>query len=175
MKTPIKILVFVLILVATLVIVYAASYRSTTAPVGETLPLPLPDDEENIEQDELPFSIDLSDDWEHQPMQGIDSQVGEFTDGEITISYDYGWYGGFPVDPTNPEYASYAVEVLEVEGQIVRVGYPEDGSGAVAAYVQDEKAATSSMPLNSLALYADSVPLERLDEIIELMKSARLM
>ena len=175
MKTPAKVLVFLVILIAVLVIVYAASYRSTTAPEGN--PVSLSDEQSengDSEVEDLPFLMDLPEDWEHIQLQGIDSRVGELRNGSVTITYDYGWYGGFPIDPANPEYASYRVEVLEIDNHIVRLGYPEDGSGAVAAYIQDEKAATSSKPLNSVALYADTVPLERLDEIIGLMQSARL-
>ncbi len=49
-----------------------------------------------------PFSISTPERFLFRQRQGIDSYVGEFTDGVSTISFDYGWYSG-SLEDRNPE------------------------------------------------------------------------
>lgn len=40
------------------------------------------------------FSLNLPADWSFVEKQGIDSYIGEFTNGNATLTFDYGWYSG---------------------------------------------------------------------------------
>jgi hypothetical protein len=42
------------------------------------------------------FSFSIPDDFTNSNVQGIDSEVAEWTNGSITLMYDYGWYSGSP-------------------------------------------------------------------------------
>lgn len=169
-------MVFLLVLFLTLAIVYAVSYRSTTAPNDSQTEPTETESMTDFENTDQPFSIELPEQWEHTQLQGIDSRIGEFTDGEITITYDYGWYSGFPVTEDNPRYSGYTVEEFDVlEDRVaIQILYPESSAGSIAVLVSPLDLEDSEQPQNKLSLYADMVPLERLDEMIEVMKTARI-
>ncbi len=85
------------------------------------------------------FQISLPKGWQYVPAQGIDSFVGQLTNGEMELSFDYGWYSnrldrwqGPGFDRNCRSIDGYvAVIVNEYAAQTGRVGihFPDLGGG----------------------------------------------
>ena len=79
-----------------------------------------------------PFSVLLPPGWQYQPMQGIDSFVGGFSGDGVTLNFDYGMYGGQPLD--NP---AFDVHDETVGGFTARLFLPKAGNvGEMQLYMR---------------------------------------
>lgn len=93
------------------------------------------------------FSISTPERYLFRQRQGIDSYVGEITDGESIIYFDYGWYSG-NLDGRNPETNEGSRDTIcGISAYFVRpIG---KGTGNSAAHFANVKGD------NELTLYAD--------------------
>lgn len=74
------------------------------------------------------FTILAPEAWQFMPLMGIDSTVGKFSDGEMTLSFDYGFYTGDfmnnSVYSENP--SAYLVEELFINGLAAKIYLPKE-------------------------------------------------
>lgn len=102
-----------------LFVLLAAGYIGYSFGFDQTATEPPTSDSERTiitETGSLPhFSVLLPDGWQHETRQGIDTQVGVFTNNELELMYDYGDLASRDYED-NPD---YSVREGSVHGQQV--------------------------------------------------------
>lgn len=81
------------------------------------------------------FTVSLPSEWKFNPMQGIDSYVGEFVGDGVTLGFDYGWYSNPLADEGD---SHYTVTYETIDDRHAKIVVPATvGIGVVGVYFAD--------------------------------------
>ncbi len=120
-----------------------------------------PDHQKTIELSQVRLTV--PENWRKIPKQGYDSEVGEITNGQTTLQYDYGWYGyAF----TKETAATHHRTSTTIDGRAALIVQPrQKGKGVVGLYVQADS-------LNRFTLIAKDVKNEQ--SILTIFRSLKV-
>ena len=86
--------------------------------------------------DVIKFTVSLPAGWIYNPLQGTDSQVGEFVGDGVRLSFDLGGYVGSPATQPNP---TYTISTETIGGRTAQIIIPKaSGQGEVGIYIDTD-------------------------------------
>lgn len=126
------------------------------------------------------FTILALEGWEFTPLVGFDSTVGEFSDGEMTLSFDYGMYAGdfssnsvFFEDPS-----AYSVIEETIDGLEAKIYVPNEASSErpTVLFIAHPKGigpCTEGVcaPEENFQMLGDNLTQEQVDVTLEIFRS----
>lgn len=135
------------------------------------------------------FTILVPAGWKFKNLQGIDSLVGNLTNGEITLSYDFGAFSGRPYsssyrildDVPNPPHIQWKEDLLAGDFEFVRPETPVDAKNAVTgALIKLANPKEPNLPLDTasgpmrLSFRATGLDNEEQETVLAMFRTVQL-
>lgn len=126
------------------------------------------------------FEITLPETWVYVPLQGIDSFVGGFEGDGVQASFDYGMYSDNLIyEPDGSmkyeDDPRYVVSNTTIDGRKARIVHPAPGvTGIVAVNIEASKSSEPFGLPTSITIFADSVPPEKAETLLEIFRGVEL-
>lgn len=109
------------------------------------------------------FSITLPSGWSYNPLQGTDSQVGEFVGDGIRLMFDLGGYNGNPAAQPNP---TYTITTEIVGGRSAQILIPKvSGQGEIGIYFDTDG--------EDLKISGTNIPQNLQDRVLQIVRSVQ--
>ena len=117
------------------------------------------------------FSIVAPPGWVLHKRDGVDSYIGDFTNGEVVLDFDYGLYSNGFEDCREPQ---YVVTSEAVGGHAAKVVYPRsDGHGFTGIYFEDTSSNSNPLRRDKLNLHGQDLTAKQQDLVLKIFQTVR--